>query len=200
MFDRHCSLGPEICFQIPEWHPSGQQEFCRALNTLRELFQYLHNHGFVTLQNLFLGAPHYLSGAIPLPDKMEAINHFKQSITVKGLPESVGTVNFYHWFIPPAARMMSPLFQHSQASPSLPWDDTMVKAFQDTMRALARAAMMSQCANVTQCGATWGHRKGVTALSTGSCWLSTLGYNTSDISWSRDFISHTLTTSLFLHG
>lgn len=84
---------------------------------LRKLFQRLQDHGLVV--NVakcqfsridFLGHCITQQGAIPLPDKVEVVSRFKQPITVKGLQEFVGMVNFYHRFIPAAAQMMSPLF------------------------------------------------------------------------------------------
>lgn len=53
----------------------------------------------------FLGHRITQHGATPLPDKVEAITQFQPS-TVKGLQEFVGMVNFYHRFIPAAARIM----------------------------------------------------------------------------------------------
>ena len=104
-------------------------------------------------------------------------------------------VIFNHQFIPAVCRMMSLLFSALAGKPkALTWDDAMIKAFQDTKKALARPAMhthprhnevtaRSQHANLTHSGYVCVHQKGGTALSTGSCRLSTLCYNTSDISW-----------------
>ena len=120
---------------------------------LRQLFQRLQEHGLVinvakcqfgctTLD--FLGHRITAKGVSPLPDKVEAIRQFKQPVTVKGLQEFVGMINFYRRFIPAAAEIMQPLFAALASKPrTLQWGDTMVKAFQDAKSALARATMLT---------------------------------------------------------
>ena len=81
---------------------------------------------------------------MPLPDQVDAITQFNQPSTVKGLQEFVGMVNFYHRFIPAAARMMLPLFKALTSKPkTLVWNEAMVKAFQDTKKALAEATLLT---------------------------------------------------------
>ena len=89
---------------------------------------------------------------MPLPAKVEAITQFKQPLTVKGLQEFVGMVNFYHRFIPIVAKMMSLLYSALADKPKTPktleWSEPMVAAFQDTKAALARALMLVHpCSN-----------------------------------------------------
>ena len=84
------------------------------------------------------------SGSFPLPDKVQAISEFNQPVTIKGLQEFVGMVNFYQRFIPAAAQLMSPLFDALEGKPkTLVWNDAMVEAFQDTKRALAEAILLT---------------------------------------------------------
>ena len=85
---------------------------------LRQLFERLRDHGLVI--NVakcqfgcavidFLG--HHISrhGATPLPDKVEAVSQFKQPVTVKGLQEFLGMVNF----ITDSSQMQPGYFSHS---------------------------------------------------------------------------------------
>ena len=80
---------------------------------------------------------------MPLQDKVEAVTHFPQPTTVKGLQEFVGMVNFYCCFIPSAAQLMVPLFQALKGKPkTLVWSDTKTAAFEQTKQALANATML----------------------------------------------------------
>ena len=120
---------------------------------LRQLFQRLQEHGLVI--NVakcqfgrssidFLGHRITSHGATPLPSKVEAVRQFKQPVTVKGLQEFVGMVNFYQRFIPNAAKIMQPLFVVLAGKPKdLQWNDAMVTAFQDSKIALADATMLT---------------------------------------------------------
>ena len=120
---------------------------------LRLLFQRLQEHGLVInvakcqfgrAQIDFLGHRITSHGATPLPDKVEAVCKFKQPVTVKGLQEFVGMVNFYRRFIPAAARIMQPLFLALAGKPrTLQWSDGMVKAFTHAKTALAGATMLT---------------------------------------------------------
>ena len=81
---------------------------------------------------------------MPLRDKVDAITRFKQPSTVKGLQEFIGMVNFYRRFIPAAARMMLPLYEAVTGKPkTLVWNEAMVKAFQDTKKALTKATLLT---------------------------------------------------------
>ena len=86
---------------------------------LRILFERLRQHGLVVnvakckfgLSEIeFLGHMILRHGAIPLPEKVQAITDSPQPTTVKALQQFVGMVNFYHRFAPAAASLMSPLF------------------------------------------------------------------------------------------
>ena len=92
----------------------------------------------------FLGHCINSTGSFPLPDKVQAISEFNQPATIKGLQEFVGMVNFYRRFIPAAAQLMSPLFDALEGKQkTLVWNDVMVKAFQDTKRALVEATLLT---------------------------------------------------------
>ena len=74
--------------------------------------------------------------------KVDAITQYNQPVTVKGLQEFVGMANFYRRFIPAAAQMMLPLLEAlAGKSKTLVWSDAMMKAFQDTKKALAEATL-----------------------------------------------------------
>ena len=120
---------------------------------LRLLFQRLQEHGLVInvskcqfgLDTLdFLGHRITNTGIMPLPEKVDAITRFERPITIKGLQEFVGMVNFYRRFLPGAAQMMIPLFEALTGKPKkLAWNDAMVKAFQGTKKALAEATLLT---------------------------------------------------------
>lgn len=120
---------------------------------LRMLFERLRQHGLVVnvakckfgLSEIeFLGHRISRHGAIPLPEKVQAITDFPQPTTVKALQQFVGMVNFYHRFVPAAASLMSPLFAAlSGKKRVLHWDDIMQTAFVETKRALANATMLA---------------------------------------------------------
>ena len=119
---------------------------------LRQLFQRLHQHGLVI--NLdkcqfgrttidFLGHRISQHGVIPLPDKVDAISNFPKPTTVKGLQEFNGMVNFYHRFIPNAARLMRPLYAAgNNKAKTLVWTPDMSQAFEEAKQALASATML----------------------------------------------------------
>ena len=104
---------------------------------LRLLFQRLQEFGMVINASKcqfgrdtidFLGHRINSSGSFSLPDKVQAISEFNQPVTIKGLQEFVGMVNFYRRFIPAAAQLMSPLFDALDGKPKiLVWNDVMVK-------------------------------------------------------------------------
>lgn len=124
------------------------------LKHLRELFTRLKDHGLVInaskcqfgrSQIEFLGHQVSSEGAIPLPQKVDAIKKFPQPTSVKALHEFVGMVNFYHRFVPAAAALMKPLYQAlSSKSSDRPfvWTSDMADSFDKTKAALANATML----------------------------------------------------------
>ena len=123
------------------------------MDDLRQLFQRFQEYGLVI--NLskcqfgrtsldFLGHHITPTGITPLRDKVDAIIRYPQPTTVKGLQEFVGMVNFYHRFIPGAARLMSPLYAALTGKPkTLIWSEAMSKAFNSTKTALTEATLLS---------------------------------------------------------
>ena len=123
---------------------------------LRLLFQRLQEYGLVINVSKsqfgrntidFLGHHITPTGIMPLPAKVDAITQICQPVTVKGLQEFVGMVNFYRRFIPAAAQTMLPLFEVLANQPktgkTLNWSEAMVEAFQNTKKALAEATLLS---------------------------------------------------------
>ena len=66
----------------------------------------------------FLGHRINSTGSFPLADKVQAISEFNQPVTIKGLQEFVGMVNFYRRFIPATAQYLCLHYlMHWNASP-----------------------------------------------------------------------------------
>ena len=95
----------------------------------------------------FLGHLIDSQGIHPLIDKVRAVLEFPQPTTPRKLREFLGLVNFYHRFIPDAARILQPLHQLLQATKSnrgkLCWTDEATSAFQASKQALANASLLS---------------------------------------------------------
>lgn len=93
----------------------------------------------------FLGHRVSKEGAIPLPDKVDAIARFPQPRSVRSLQEFLGMVNFYHRFVPKAAQLMQPLHQALKrpARHLVEWTAERMQAFQDVKAALANATMLA---------------------------------------------------------
>ncbi|XP_032894041.1 uncharacterized mitochondrial protein AtMg00860-like [Amblyraja radiata] len=90
----------------------------------------------------FLGHHVTPQGATPLPGKVEVIWQFPRPLTIRGLQEFVGMVNFYHCFVPAAAQIMRPLFQCLAGKPQdLMWDAETEAAFDGAKEALANAIL-----------------------------------------------------------
>ena len=119
---------------------------------LAQLFRRLQEHGLVINvskckfgQNSldFLGHRIISEGIMPLPEKVEAIIRLAQPVTIKGLQEFVGMVNFYKRFLSGAARIMILLFKALTSKPeALHWTEDMKTAFQSTKEALAKATLL----------------------------------------------------------
>lgn len=123
---------------------------------LSKLFDRLEQHGLVINPTKcvfgvkeidFLGHTVSSKGATPLQGKVDGIRHFERPITVKGLQQFVGMINFYHRFIPAAARIMHPLFQalsgKKKKTEVLQWTADTIKAFKASKDALANATMLA---------------------------------------------------------
>ena len=119
---------------------------------LAQLFRRLQEHGLVINvskckfgQNSldFLGHRITSGDIMPLPEKVEAIIRLAQPVTIKGLQEFVGIINFYKRFLPGASRIMILLFKALTGKPkALQWTEDMKTAFQSTKEALAKATLL----------------------------------------------------------
>ena len=123
---------------------------------LRKVFERLQKHGVLVNpakcvlgvdQLQFLGHQIDSDGIRPLTDKVRAVMEFPQPATPRKLREFLGLVNFYHRFIPNAARILQPLHQLLQATKDgkakLSWTDEATTAFQASKQALANASLLS---------------------------------------------------------
>ena len=122
---------------------------------LRTLFERLSQHGLIVnpakcqfgrIAIDFLGHRITKEGAVPLPSKVAAVADFKRPLTVRALQEFLGMVNFYHRFVPRAARLMRPLYEALKGKTTkhiIDWTAEREAAFGDTKRALAEATMLA---------------------------------------------------------
>ena len=93
----------------------------------------------------FLGHRISKDGATPLPSKVQAISTLQQPATPKGLQQYLGMINFYHRFLPGAARVLQPLYsalKQTKSNKLLTWTEQMSKAFTDSKNLLAQAAIL----------------------------------------------------------
>jgi hypothetical protein len=77
---------------------------------------------------------------------VDAVKNFPQPETVKGLQGFLGMVNYYHCFIPRAARVMQPMYDLLKGKPAqnavMDWTAESRAAFTSTKAALASATML----------------------------------------------------------
>ncbi len=119
---------------------------------LEILFQKLEEHGLILntskcilgkKQIDFLGHKINHLGAIPLQDKIAAVENFAKPKTVKELQRFLGMINFYHRFIPHAAEILQPLYNIIPKRLLLVvWDDNSTAAFTAAKNALSAAVML----------------------------------------------------------
>lgn len=122
------------------------------LRDLEALFKRLSDQGLVVnpakcefgVESIdFLGHRVDGSGILPLPTKVEVIQTFPRPGTIKKLQEFMGMVNFYHRFVPAAAKIMRPLHQAlTGGAQTLVWTPERVSAFANTKKALSDAVML----------------------------------------------------------
>lgn len=106
---------------------------------LQQVCQKLDEHGLAinlvkcqfSLTSIdFLGHCINQNGAVPLPNKVETIMMFVESVTVKEPQEFPGIVNFYHRFVPSAGRIMQPISKLlANKRKALIWDNVTTAAF-----------------------------------------------------------------------
>jgi cleavage and polyadenylation specificity factor subunit 1 len=125
------------------------------LKDLREVFERLAANGLsVKPSKCLFGqeAVRFLShevdanGVRPQTSKVDAVKRFPQPETVKGLQGFLGMVNYYHRFIPRAARVMQPMYDLLKGKPArnavVNWTAEAKAAFTSTKAALASATML----------------------------------------------------------
>ena len=61
----------------------------------------------------FLGYRVTSDGIHPLQDRVQAIRDYPQPRTAKSLKEYMGLLNFYRRFVPRAAAILLPLYEHA---------------------------------------------------------------------------------------
>ena len=92
----------------------------------------------------FLGHAIDASGFKPLPQKVSAVEGFPTPTNIKSLQEFAGMVNYYHRFIPNAAKIMAPLYEALKGRPKkLLWGPPQEEAFANTKVALSRATRLT---------------------------------------------------------
>ena len=119
---------------------------------LLQLFQRLQEHGLVisiakckfgVSEIDFLGHRVNQQGVFPLPAKVQAVCDFPRPTTVKGLQEFLGMINFYHRFVPSAAKTMQPLYSAlTRKEKLLVWSSDMDVAFERSKEMLVNAVML----------------------------------------------------------
>ncbi len=95
----------------------------------------------------FLG--HHVSAAetSPMAAHLEAIQRHPRPTTVKKQQVFLGTINFYHRFVPAAARILKPLTDVLCGSPgpstALEWSEDMAAAFAAAKAALCKTVSLA---------------------------------------------------------
>lgn len=125
------------------------------LRDLTAVFDRLEQHGLVihpgkcifgVEEITFLGHVVNAEGIRPMPTRVTAIQEFPRPTVIKELQAFLGVINFYHRFVPAAARLLHPLNSALVGRPArtsrVKWTTTMDKAFQDAKKALASATLL----------------------------------------------------------
>ena len=132
-----------IASETPEQHDTD----------LRTLFQRLQQHGLVVNRSKcvfgakeidFLGHRVTAAGIVPLPEKVRAIRDFPRPTSVKSLQEFLGTLNYYHRFLPHIAGTLTLLHNAlaGKKHTALAWSSQMNEAFIAAKNALADATFL----------------------------------------------------------
>ena len=120
---------------------------------LREILKRFQHYGVVinpskcrigVAELEFLGHKVSQDGIQPLPERVEALQHFPVPRTKTKLREFLGLVNFYHRFIPNCARILQPLnsMLSKGTANELQWSTDATAAFTSAKASLAKAAML----------------------------------------------------------
>lgn len=96
----------------------------------------------------FLGHNITTNGISPLPSKIQAIKEYQKPVTLKDLRRYLGIINFYHSFIPNAAKLLSPLTsllstaRSTTGNAKLIWDEEAEEAFNNSKNFLSTATLL----------------------------------------------------------
>jgi hypothetical protein len=103
---------------------------------------------------VFLGHVVTAGGVSPLPDRVAAIREFPEPANIEQLQAFLGLYNFYHRFVPAAAKLLKPLTDALGGAPNAPkgsapvqWSAAMRAAFGAAKAALAETAMLDHPAS-----------------------------------------------------
>ena len=124
---------------------------------LKILFNRLNEYGlkintlkcnFFQTKLKFLGHMVSPDGIYPLKDQVEAIKGYSKPSTLKELRRYLGMINFYHQFIPNAAKLLAPLTsllscaRNTRGNTKLCWTDEANKAFIESKETLAKETIL----------------------------------------------------------
>lgn len=96
----------------------------------------------------YLGYLITAEGSRPLPEKVEAITHYKLPITIHELRTFLGMINFYRRYLKDAAKTQAPLHELLKGAKKkdrrkVPWTDETIRCFEKCKADLAEAALLS---------------------------------------------------------
>jgi hypothetical protein len=95
----------------------------------------------------FLGHHVTAAGTSPMAAHLEDIQHHPRPNIVKELQGFLGTVKFYHCFVPSAARILRPIIDVLHGSPgpavALEWTEEMPAAFLASKAALCKTVSLA---------------------------------------------------------
>ena len=124
---------------------------------LRLLFERLTKHGvtinaaksvFGQTSVSFIGHEISTAGVRPLPEKVENIQNYPLPATIRDVRRFLGTLNFYHRFIPNAAALQTPLTDllrnrtKKDCTPII-WNDALRNSFESCKQALVGATALT---------------------------------------------------------
>ena len=121
-------------------------------NHLNRVLKLLHDNGLIARRDKcsfgvpeidFLGHHISVSGKLPLEEKVAVMQQFPRPTSVKKVQEFVGLLNYYHRFIPHAAKLISPLYELTSKKKEFTWTDTHEAAFVAGKNALANATLLA---------------------------------------------------------
>ncbi len=98
---------------------------------------------FAVREVQFLGHHVTEEGIWPLPDRVAAVQDHPKPSTVRQLQVFLGVVNFYHRFVPAAAKILRPLMDSLKGGLKATSAPEMEKAFADPKAALFKTALQA---------------------------------------------------------